>query len=410
MHVTADEAFEGGFDSQLIQIDAAVLDRVTNQTGETLMLQTGRTLLNATAETGLRLPAFRSGAVVRVTGVCSIHYGSLRGMAVPRTLTLILRSPEDVTVLERESWWTLQHALESMGLLGGFALLASMWGLVLRRRVQQQTKLISEKLAQEESLKLAAEQACRAKGEFLAVMSHEIRTPMNGVLGMASLLRTTSLDEEQLEFVSTIQSSGDALMMVINDILDFSKIEANKLSLEQAPFDLRLLIRDSLAVVALAARDKNLALHTSIDDSLRPDVIGDAARLRQILLNLLSNAIKFTQGGSVTLKVMREHSDSHSEAIRVSIIDTGIGISPAQQDRLFESFSQADSSTTRKFGGTGLGLAITKRLVELMGGSIGIESELGAGSTFWFRLTLPLQRSSDDALPVNVPDEQLLSA
>ncbi len=408
IHVTAEEAFDGRFDSQLIQIDAVLLDRVTNQTGETLMLQTGRTVLNATVETGVRLPAFHGGAVLRLTGVCSVQYGMLRGMAVPRALTLILRTPEDVMLLEREPWWTLQHAMELMDVLAGLVLLSSVWGLVLRRRVQQQTQVISEKLAQEKHLKTAAEQASLAKSEFLAVMSHEIRTPMNGVLGMTSLLLTTALDEEQLEFVNTIRSSGDALMTVINDILDFSKVEAGKLKLEQLPFDLRWLIRESLDVVAVSAQQKQLALHTFIEDTLHPEVIGDPSRLRQILLNLLSNAIKFTQQGSVTLKVVQEHLDGASEAILVSITDTGIGISPDQQSRLFERFSQADTSTTRKFGGTGLGLAITKRLIEQMGGSIGIDSELGAGSTFWFRLTLPIHQNADRSTAT--PEEQLLSA
>lgn len=409
VHVSADEAFDGTFDSQLIQIDAVLLDRVANQTGETLMLQAGRTLLNATAETGIRVPGYRSGAILRVTGVCSVQYGKLRGIDVPRSLNVILRSAQDVELLRPEPWWTLQHAFELIGILAGLAFLTAAWGLVLRRRVQHQTKVISEKLAQEESLKIAAEEASRAKSEFLAVMSHEIRTPMNGVLGMTSLLLTTQLDEEQLEFVNTIRTSGDALMTLINDILDFSKIEAGKLKLEEVSFDLRSLIKESLDVVSVSAQQKDLELHTSIDASLHSQVIGDPARLRQVLLNLLSNAIKFTHDGSVRLKLVNEHLNENSETILVSITDTGIGISPSQQSRLFERFSQGDSSTTRKFGGTGLGLAITKRLIDHMGGSIGIDSELGAGSTFWFRVTLPIQKDSA-VNPAELREQQLLSA
>lgn len=410
VHVTPDVAFEGSFDSQLIQLDAVLLDRVSNQTGETLMLQTGRTLFDATVETGVHLPPFRTGAVLRVTGVCSVQFGNSHGTALPRALNLILRSSDDVKLLKREPWWTMQHAFELIGVLAGLALLACIWGLVLRSRVLHQTKVISEKLAQEEGLKIAAEQASRAKSEFLAVMSHEIRTPMNGVLGMTSLLLTTPLDEEQLDFVNTIRTSGDALMTVINDILDFSKIEAGKLNLEQLPFDLRALIRESRDVVAVSAREKKLTLQTEIDDRLHSEVIGDPSRLRQILLNLLSNAIKFTLEGSVHLKAVQEHLDSDAQIILVSITDTGIGISPDQQERLFERFSQGDSSTTRKFGGTGLGLAITKLLVENMGGTIGIKSEFGVGSTFWFKVTLPIQKNAGELNSNVQPEQQLLPA
>jgi signal transduction histidine kinase len=374
------------------------------------MLQAGRTLLNATAETGVRLDSFQSGAVLRVTGVSSVQYGSLRGIAVPRSLTVILRSAHDVCVLKPEPWWTLQHAFELIGVLGGLAFLAGMWGLVLRRRVHQQTRLISDKLVQEKNLKLAAEQASRAKSEFLAVMSHEIRTPMNGVLGMTSLLLTTPLDEEQLDFVNTIRQSGDALMTIINDILDFSKIEAGKLIFEQLPFSLPVLIRECLDVVDVSARQKQLTLAAIIDGNLHADLIGDPSRLRQIFLNLLSNAIKFTLEGSVTIRVVQEYLDFDSQTIVVSITDTGIGISLEQQDRLFQSFSQGDTSTTRKFGGTGLGLAITKRLIEQMGGMLGLESEVDVGSSFWFRLTLPVQRQGSPTTSSPLPNEQLVSA
>ncbi|MBV9404456.1 MAG: hypothetical protein JO211_03860 [Acidobacteriaceae bacterium] len=373
-----------------------MLDRVTNQTGEALMLQAGRTLFNATVDPGVRLPAVRSGAVVRVSGICSVQLDTQHGIAVPRALNLLLRAPEDVTLLKAEPWWSLEHAFELAGLLAGFTLLAGIWGLLLRRRVQQQTQVISEKLAQEENLKIVAQEASRAKSEFLAVMSHEIRTPMNGVMGMTSLLLDTRLDNEQLDFVNTIRTCGNALLALINDILDFSKIEAGKLKLDLVDFDLYKLIQDCMHLIVLSAKEKNLAFYTDIDASLAPVFYGDPARIRQVLLNLLSNAMKFTENGSVTLRAELDAATPHFETVRISVIDTGIGISAGQTARLFESFSQADTSTTRRFGGTGLGLAITKRLVEHMGGTVGVESEPGTGSTFWFRVTLPIGKNSRD--------------
>jgi signal transduction histidine kinase/CheY-like chemotaxis protein len=293
-----------------------------------------------------------------------------------------------------------------IGALIAVAILSLLAGLFVYRlnraavRAQRRDRIVQARLAeakqQAEVQAQRAKAASKAKSEFLAMMSHEIRTPMNGVLGFGRLLLETPLTAEQREYAQMVQRSGDALLIIINDVLDYSKIEAGRMSVEQIEVDLRTVCEDVLKMLQSPAAARGLGMSLSYEASLPGLIKGDPVRIRQVLLNLANNAVKFTERGAVRIEV----SQPEAARIKICVVDTGVGMSDEQMQRMFQHFTQADSSTTRRYGGTGLGLAISKTLVELMGGSIGVQSAVGAGSTFWFTLPCDAAAAAEVTVPV----------
>jgi signal transduction histidine kinase/DNA-binding response OmpR family regulator len=309
---------------------------------------------------------------------------------------------EDVWLANRLQHFRAADTIAENTLAGGRVILESDHVTPDGGRVGLRTDItaIREQQTQLDAARKAAEAANRAKSAFLANMSHEIRTPMNGVVGMAELLCDTALTEEQRLFAETIRSSGEALLVIINDILDYSKIEAERLTLRPEPFDLERTIHEVTMLLQPRAREKGIDLMIDFDMFLPTRFVGDPGRLRQVLTNLIGNAVKFTEKGHVLTRVVGVDDADGTQTLHVTVEDTGIGIAPEYLDHIFGEFNQVEDERNRKFEGTGLGLAITQRLIEHMGGAVWVDSDLGQGSSFGFRVTLPV---AEDSAPAQVP-------
>ncbi|MDR3701215.1 MAG: response regulator [Candidatus Sulfopaludibacter sp.] len=411
--VTAESAFQGDHDSELVTIEGDLIGQDRAARDAALVLSAGKFLFPVIlpdGAAGREAAHWREGSHLRITGVCSVQVDTRstamgEGTALPKSFRILVRSPRDLVVVREPSWWTAGHLLEALGLVLGASLIAIGWVFVLRHRVRQQTRVIRRQLEQTGALKEAAESANRAKSEFLANMSHEIRTPMNGVMGMLDLVLQTKPSEEQEECLLMARSSADALLTVINDILDFSKIEAGRLEMDALEFNLHDSLEESVKTFAFRASEKGIELLCEVGPGVPALIFADLARLRQVITNLLGNALKFTENGEVCLRVLEEDAPIGDGCrLHFAVCDTGIGIPVEKQKVIFEAFSQADTSTARKYGGTGLGLTICARLVQMMGGKIWVCSEPGKGSSFHFTVTVQsLSPASVDTLPATGP-------
>jgi len=399
---------------------------ITKQKESELALLRSQTLLEAAREQ-VKLGCWdfnlATGKISWTPEVFTIHgvdpkqgepdFEGLAKLYVPEDFALVTKAVERAISHEESYRFDLRIILPSTGEIRHI----SATGGVMRNCIDQSIERligtvfdITARKEFEEAMALArdaAEASAQAKSNFLATMSHELRTPLNGILGMAALLQRSTIDSSQKEYCETITYSAEALLSVVNDILDWSRIESGKIQLELIPFDLPELVQNASNILRPQAESKGLKLSVSSNDLKIPTLVGDPARLRQILLNLVANAIKFTEKGFVCIQLTSQAASNDRFGMRFEIIDSGIGITPVQIEKLFHRFAQADTSTTRKFGGSGLGLAISKSLVEQMAGRIGVSSQVGEGSTFWVELEFPVHSEALSApqieSPINVP-------
>jgi signal transduction histidine kinase/CheY-like chemotaxis protein/uncharacterized protein YdeI (BOF family) len=409
--IRIEDALGGMARLRLVRIEGWLVEQRMTPGEQVLILRTGRNVFDAylpRAAGGPAMAELRPGSLLALTGVCLPE--TTPDAPRPDTVRIVLRTPSDVKVLQTASWWTLQRSLLVLGIMFALVLAAAMWLFQLRRQVRQQTAVIRTQLDEQAALKDAAEAASRAKSEFLANMSHEIRTPMNGICGMTALALGTTLDQEQREYLETVGDSARSLLCIIDDILDLARIEAGKLRLETAPFEIRRAIRRVVATLDGIAAQKGVGLNYTIAGEVPEHLLGDAGRLRQVLLNLGGNAVKFTDKGEVFIAVAVDRRDQSVVELRFTVRDSGMGIPQEKLEAIFAPFEQVDHSTTRKSGGTGLGLTISRRLVELMGGTIRAESAVNQGSTFRFTARFGLAERPPTATGPDSPVDQLAAA